>query len=144
MFCPKCGDENLGEQQYCRACGHYLVPHRLAIEGRLEDVTLNVRAGSGLIRTGLILLAVNLLNIIINVLFMNDRASLIFHVVVAVLVTLPLIIIGFARVRTAKGLLTKEGKEDASGRAIEAPPAAINERPTLEMNAPDQAGKSRP
>jgi hypothetical protein len=144
MFCPKCGVENLGERQYCRGCGHYLVPHQLAIEGRLSDVTVNIQAGAGLIRTGLILLGVNLLNIVINLLIMSDRSSLIFHTVVAVLITLPLILVGFARVRTAKRLLTKEEKEGEAQQAIEAPPASVTERPTLEMSGPDQASKTRP
>jgi hypothetical protein len=144
MFCPKCGVENLDERQYCRGCGHYLVPHRLAIEGRLSDATINIQAGSGLIRTGLILLGVNLLNIVINLLIMSDRSSLIFHTVVAVLITLPLILVGFARVRAAKQLLTKEEKEEAPRHALDAPPASVTERPTLEMSGPDKASKTRP
>ena len=144
MFCPKCGDENLDERQYCRVCGHYLVQHRLALEGRLEDVTLNLQAGSGLIRTGLILLGINMLNIVLNLLIMSDRASLIFHTAVAVLVTLPLILVGFARVRTAKRLLTKDEKEDAAQQAIEPPRASVTERSTPEMNAQDYANKNEP
>jgi hypothetical protein len=75
---------------------------------------------------------------------MSDRSSLIFHTLVAVLITLPLILVGFARVRAAKHLLTKDERETVTQQAIEAPPASVTERPTLEMSKPDKTSKTRP
>jgi zinc-ribbon domain len=115
MFCPKCGANNLDEQRFCRGCGHGLVSHRLALEGKVEDAGAHVKSGSLLVSVGLIIVGIVKLNLLANLIFSPTKWSVIFNLLLLVFVAVPLMIAGLFRLSHAKGALNppQESRDEA-------------------------------
>lgn len=52
MFCPNCGVENLSHQAYCSRCGQLLTHLQLALEGRLDDIAVRLKASEKMLTIG--------------------------------------------------------------------------------------------
>ena len=114
MFCPKCGTENLIEQKYCRGCGHNLIGHKIALKGNIENATADIKRGSGLIGIGLIVIGICKLNILLNLFLSADRIGTIFNIGLAVLIAVPLIVMGSLRIARATRTLIPTDQPDKS------------------------------
>jgi hypothetical protein len=159
MFCPKCGTQNLVEQKYCRRCGHQLTGHRAALEGEYEDATANLKKGSAFVSIGLVVGGISKLNILANWFFASDNLAIIINTLIALLISVPLIIIGIIYISQARRVLNPKdqpGSESAdlsterpiqlptaptTDRTISSPaiPASVTEHTTLDLKAPEQA-----
>lgn len=151
MFCPKCGAKNADEQSYCRNCGHGLVNHRLAMEGKVEDAGTHIKSGSLLISVSLIIIGMVKLNLILSLFFSSSKFGIIFNTLLLLLVAVPIMIAGIFRLSRAKRTLNPSPQDDAKVIAApEAPPLAaapttdqlialpsITERTTLELKEPE-------
>jgi hypothetical protein len=150
MFCPKCGANNLDEQRFCRGCGHGLVSHRLAMEGKVEDAGTHIKSGSMLVSIGLIIIGIVKLNLIANLIFTPTKWSIIFNLSLLLLVAVPLVVAGVVRIGNAKRAL--KSSEAARAPALDEPPPArmaaapatgtiidrpsVTEHTTLELKEP--------
>ena len=114
MFCPKCGAENLLEQKYCRGCGHQLTGHMIALKGKLQDATINVKKGSDLVAIGLIIIGICKLNILLNLFVSSDHWGILFNVMLALIIGVPLIVIGVKRLTRAEKILIPKDEPDQS------------------------------
>ncbi|HKP11040.1 MAG TPA: zinc ribbon domain-containing protein [Blastocatellia bacterium] len=152
MFCPKCGAKNADEQSYCRGCGHGLVSHRLAMEGKVEDAGTHIKSGSMLISIALIIIGIVKLNLILNLIFRPSKFGIIFNILLLLAAALPLMIAGVLRLARARRSLSppREGGAEAI-TANEAMPLAaapttdhliavpsVTEHTTLELKEPEQ------
>lgn len=132
MFCPKCGANNLDAQRFCRGCGHGLVAHRLALEGKVEDAGAHVKGGSMLVSVGLIIIGIVKLNLILNLIFTTSTWGVFFNLLLLLFVAVPLVAAGIARIGRAKRAL---GQNDA-GRDT----AALKEDPPARLSAAPDTG----
>ena len=151
MFCPKCGAKNADEQGYCRSCGHGLVSHRLAMEGKIEDAGTHIKSGSLLISIGLIIIGIVKLNLILNLFFSPSKFGIIFNTLLLLLVAVPIMIAGIFRLSRAKRNLGPAPNDDEKAiTANEATPLAaapttdhlisvpsVTEHTTLELKEPE-------
>lgn len=151
MFCPKCGTKNADEPRYCRACGHGLVSHRLAIEGKIEDAGTHIKSGSMLISIGLVIIGIVKLNLILNLIFGPSKFGIIFNLFLLLAVALPLIITGVFRLFHAKRSLNPAQEDSAeaiaTNEALSLPAApttdhlivipSVTEHTTLELKEPE-------
>src|SRR5215216_6972035 len=112
MFCPKCGTQNLIEQRYCRGCGHQLAGHRAALEGDYEDATANLKKGSTFISLGFVVGAICKLNILANWFAGVDEFGIIINTLIALLVAVPLVLIGVIRLSQARRVLSPKNQVD--------------------------------
>src|SRR5690349_16559217 len=106
MFCPKCGANNADELRYCRGCGHGLASHRLALEGKVDDAGTYIRSGSLLVSIGLVVIGIVKLNLILNLIFTPSKLGVIFNLLLLLLVAVPLIVGGVARISRARRALS--------------------------------------
>lgn len=153
MFCPKCGTENLLEQKFCRRCGHQLSAHRLALEGGVEDGLSNIKKSTKLLGSGIIILMLCIVNLLAIWIVGADKISIIFHSILGLVVALPLILLGLARVSSAERILNPK---DSAGNKITSQPGnealkpsdavtdrsiaeSVTEHTTLKLETPERA-----
>ena len=107
MFCPRCSAENNLEQKYCRQCGLQLTAARMALHGGVDESLSKYWRGEGLLAGGSILLILSVLAAIANI-FLNSSQwnyAVIANLLIGLVVTLPMITIGIARLRRARRAL---------------------------------------
>jgi hypothetical protein len=139
MFCPKCGAENESGPAYCRRCGLPLAPVRLASEGRVGEALAGLGKGSGRLSGGALVLALGLLNALVNGYF-DAWQSAVVSALAGSAVGVPLIASGAARLRRAKQLLSpQDDPKPLGGGAAAAPPLpaagrdSVTEHTTLKL-----------
>jgi hypothetical protein len=151
MFCPKCGAKNADEQSYCRACGHGLTSHRLAMEGKVEDAGTHIKSGSLLISASLIIIGIVKLNLIFNLIFSPSTVSVIFNLALLLLIAVPLMVAGIYRLSRARRTLNPSPQDDTTtlapddAAALAAAPTteqfinvpSVTEQTTLELKEPE-------
>jgi hypothetical protein len=151
MFCPKCGAKNADEQSYCRGCGHGLVSHRLALEGKVEDAGTHIKSGSLLISTGLVIIGVVKLNLILNLFFSTSKFGIIFNALLLLLAAVPIMVAGIFRLgRARRSLGPLPNDSENAIPTNDAPPLnaapstehllavpSVTEQTTLELKEPE-------
>lgn len=105
MFCPRCGTEDGSEQSYCRQCGLSLPAVGLALGGRVDEALSKLKGGSGSLSGGATILVIGLLNALANGYFAAWQSAVV-SAVLGSAIGVPLMVVGMARVRHAKRLLT--------------------------------------
>jgi hypothetical protein len=128
----------------------------IALKGKLQDATINVKKGSDLVAIGLIIIGICKLNILLNLFINSDRWGTLFNVLLALLVGVPLIVIGVKRLTRAEKILTPKDEPDQSAidtsidtsselfkqlpadtdRSVSVP--SVTEHTTLELKEPEQ------
>ena len=129
----------------------------IALKGKLQDATINVKKGSDLVAIGLIIIGICKLNILLNLFVSSDRWGILFNVMLALLVAVPLIVIGVKRLTRAEKILVPkdeidqsaiDASIDTSSELVNQLPAAdtdrsisipsVTEHTTLELKGPEQ------
>jgi hypothetical protein len=86
----------------------------IALKGKLQDATINVKKGSDLVAIGLIIIGICKLNILLNLFVNSDRWGILFNVMLALMIGVPLIVIGVKRLTRAEKILTPKDEPDQS------------------------------
>lgn len=111
MFCPLCSTENEAGRGYCRQCGLPLGGVRLAISGRAGEALSRYKQGGGALSAGAVVLAVCVLVAVLNLFLSSEPRNYgtLINLLVGLVVALPVIVIGMARVSRAGALLKDDG-----------------------------------
>jgi hypothetical protein len=116
MFCPQCGANNDGEQNYCRRCGQALAVVRRALSARADEAPYDLRGGERWLRGGAITISVfTLVALVVAIISVaitgpTYNISIIVNLALALAIGLP--------------MLARAGKTlRAAGRLLEDPPA---------------------
>lgn|SRR5262245_31742715 len=105
MYCPRCGAENMSNQQYCRKCGLALPAVALALEGRFQDAIASLDRAQKPLIIGFALLALFFVIVALTIAtdgrvgFANPLSA-----VGSLTISLPFLIMGAARARQAHRL----------------------------------------
>lgn len=124
MFCPKCGIGNLGEQKFCRGCGHALAGHRAALENNFGDAIEKLKSGSALLgASAAVLMLISLMALGVWV-FQKDAGA--FFILIPVLAfAIPATILGLVWLNRAYRTLSAADRAKLKP-AGEGNPSAIN------------------
>lgn len=117
MFCPRCSTQNETGQKFCRQCGLSLTAVTHALEGRGRETRLKLKGGETVILASGVLLSilalVALLTLVLGYLSNGVLyTGVLFLPFFALLVTLPFIFGGLARLRRDKRPLEIKGEPD--------------------------------
>ena len=86
----------------------------IALKGNIENATADIKKGSGLIGIGLIVIGICKLNILLNLFLSADRIGTIFNIGLAILIAVPLIVMGSLRIARATRTLIPTDQPDKS------------------------------
>jgi hypothetical protein len=127
MFCPLCNTLNESEQAYCRQCGLSLGGVRLAISGRAGEALSRYQKGGGALSAGAVVLVVCVLIAVLNFFLSSEPRNYgtLINLLVGLVVALPLIIVGAARVSRAGALLKDDGATAGQIRGPAGEPASL-------------------
>lgn len=116
MYCPRCNTENESEQKYCRRCGLPLAGVRRALDGRAEEALAEYKKGGGALSAAAVILTVCVLVALLNFFLSSEPRGygVLINLLVGLLVTLPMIVSGLARVSRAERLLRDNGEDSAT------------------------------
>src|SRR5262245_61758810 len=107
MFCPRCATQNKTDQKFCRGCGLSLSSVRLALEGKVDEATAELRQSFDKLGSGVGTMGFSFLATAINS-FLWDWGVLI-NLILGFLITIRLFHRGFKQMERA--VKTLEGKE---------------------------------
>lgn len=127
MFCPLCNTENEAGQGFCRQCGLSLGGVRLAVSGRAGEALLKYKKGGGALSAGTMVLVVCVLIAILNFFLSSEPRNYgtLINLLVGLVVALPMIIVGTARVSRAGALLKDDGATTGQIRGLADGPASL-------------------
>lgn len=127
MFCPLCSTENEAGRGYCRQCGLPLGGVRLAVSGRAGEALSRYRQGGGALSAGAVVLAVCVLVAVLNFFLSSEPRNYgtLINLFVGLVVALPMIIIGMARLSRAGALLKDDGAPNGQIRGQAGEPASL-------------------
>jgi hypothetical protein len=114
MFCPRCSAENNLQQKYCRQCGLQLTSAWLALQGGVDEAPTKNKTGERLLVVGNILLILSVLAALTNILLASGpwNYGVIVNLLIGLIVSVPMITIGLARLRRARRGLQQRAERD--------------------------------
>lgn len=127
MFCPLCNTENEAGRGYCRQCGLSLGGVRLAVSGRAGEALSRYKKGGGVLSAGAVVLAVCVLIAVLNFFLSSEPRNYgtLINLLVGLIVALPMIIIGMARLSRAGTLLKDDGATTGQIKGRAGEPASL-------------------
>ncbi len=146
MFCPQCSAENNLEQKYCRRCGLQLTAARIALPGVVDEALATYRKGANLLSGGSIFLIFSVMAALANILLNSSpwNYGVIINLLLGLVITVPMIVIGIARLRRAQRALQPKDERGqlesdySQGKETLAAPA----HPTGRLLSPVEAPES--
>lgn len=119
MFCPLCNTENEAGRGYCRQCGLSLGGVSLAVSGRAGEALSRYKKGAGALSAGALVLVICVTIAVLNFFLSSEPRNYgtLINLLVGLVVALPMIIVGTARVSRA-GALLKDDKDDGATHQI--------------------------
>jgi len=121
MHCPYCGTLNDAQPRYCRKCGRSLTAVQLALAGRVDEAIAKFRKSQDLLVMGLFAFAICMFAAFI---LLGSRGPLLFSfvVILALLVSVPLVLTGLIKLNRVRRLLDAadtKSKQITSGNAAD-------------------------
>src|SRR5262245_14300657 len=104
MHCPDCGTLNEAQPRYCRKCGRSLAGVQLALDGRVDEAITRFKTSEDLLGLGLLVFAITMLGAFF-MLFLEGPRAFSFIVILAVLVSLPIVLTGLIKIDRVRRLL---------------------------------------